>query len=1076
MKKFTRVLLGSILGMTLVVISNAAFAMAVQVELNPDPVAPGGTLRADITVSNDSASPVSLVTMEAPVPTGVLDGTNFPESNITDNGQCNVGDSIRCAFDENIVWDFGTLDPGESITATVIMTVDGTLVEGTVITMDAEVFVNGVLSASDSDSVTVDPDAVLSIALDTDRNPVLSGDGMTLTLTYSNTSINQTSDTSLALPLPDGLTFVSATGGGTLNGLTDTVEWTLGPFAGSSSGRQQVVVSVDAATPGDLIRISNAEIAGTNVVTTLPESSSVDRVIAIAGSTPLEISIEMNPDPAVENGRLRMEMVVSNRGLSTLNNVELSAWVPVEVKDGTNLPESSLDGGGACDVGDSTRCATNERIIWNLGSISAGTGRTAAVHALVADALATGTLVELNARLTADGGVRARESGTVSVTADETPPPLRLRLNQDSDVVQGDEKLTYTLTYGNQSINILSGTSLVLPLPPRARFESATGGGALVGRRVEWNLGALGGGETGIVQATVTIDGEGLTNGALVEVDGAEITGLDPITVAPMVARADRTARVSIMSPLDVFVKMNPDPVKPDELLRMELTVSNDSLVAASDVVLVARLPDPVKDSVNMPEAYLTGGGQCNVGDSIRCANGETVVWDLGTMSPGTSVTVAIPAVTRDTLISGNLIQLDTFVQSGTGTLLSPLRTGHAVGVDSDRLLNFELYEKPDPQSDGGAVSYRLAYGNQSINAITGVTARMPLPGNMTFIAATGGGQLNGSVIEWDLGDLAGQRGGFLEAVLAVDNLTQAGTLLPVNFASITGTEVATNGTAWSRATEVTRVGNSTPFALEVNQTAPNQPTDTTEIEFIVSNKAAFNLGDVTVRARFSLEHVAGMSETLVSDGGQCDFGDSIRCSPREYVTWSLGQLDAGQSRTLSYTPTLLGSLLDGQLITIEAEATNTTVPVQPVAADTALIGADADSDYDGVPDALDNCPNTPNPFQEDVDDDGIGDACDPSCDISFNDVDPADPFAPFINRFACAGITSGCGNGNFCPNDPVTRAQMAVFLVRGINGPGFSPPLATGSIFDDVPAQSFAASFIEEFARLGITTVPAIP
>src|SRR5207249_10897096 len=36
------------------------------------------------------------------------------------------------------------------------------------------------------------------------------------------------------------------------------------------------------------------------------------------------------------------------------------------------------------------------------------------------------------------------------------------------------------------------------------------------------------------------------------------------------------------------------------------------------------------------------------------------------------------------------------------------------------------------------------------------------------------------------------------------------------------------------------------------------------------------------------------------------------------------------------------------------------------------------DADGDGVPDAVDNCPAVPNPDQADADGDGVGDACDP--------------------------------------------------------------------------------------------------
>ena len=44
------------------------------------------------------------------------------------------------------------------------------------------------------------------------------------------------------------------------------------------------------------------------------------------------------------------------------------------------------------------------------------------------------------------------------------------------------------------------------------------------------------------------------------------------------------------------------------------------------------------------------------------------------------------------------------------------------------------------------------------------------------------------------------------------------------------------------------------------------------------------------------------------------------------------------------------------------------------------------------------------------------------------------------INRLAAAGITSGCSETKFCPNQVVTRAQMASFLVRALGLSGSAP------------------------------------
>ncbi len=41
------------------------------------------------------------------------------------------------------------------------------------------------------------------------------------------------------------------------------------------------------------------------------------------------------------------------------------------------------------------------------------------------------------------------------------------------------------------------------------------------------------------------------------------------------------------------------------------------------------------------------------------------------------------------------------------------------------------------------------------------------------------------------------------------------------------------------------------------------------------------------------------------------------------------------------------------------------------------------------------------------------------------------------INTLAASGITAGCGGDRFCPNAPVTRGQMATFLVNSLDLPG---------------------------------------
>lgn len=63
-----------------------------------------------------------------------------------------------------------------------------------------------------------------------------------------------------------------------------------------------------------------------------------------------------------------------------------------------------------------------------------------------------------------------------------------------------------------------------------------------------------------------------------------------------------------------------------------------------------------------------------------------------------------------------------------------------------------------------------------------------------------------------------------------------------------------------------------------------------------------------------------------------------------------------------------------------------------------------------------------------------------------FNDVPDSNIFHDDIDWLADAGVTLGCGGGDFCPKDSVTREQMAAFMHRysKIALPGTTPPDGT--------------------------------
>jgi hypothetical protein len=88
-----------------------------------------------------------------------------------------------------------------------------------------------------------------------------------------------------------------------------------------------------------------------------------------------------------------------------------------------------------------------------------------------------------------------------------------------------------------------------------------------------------------------------------------------------------------------------------------------------------------------------------------------------------------------------------------------------------------------------------------------------------------------------------------------------------------------------------------------------------------------------------------------------------------------------------------------------------------------------------------------------------------------FTDVPVASPFCRWIRELVSRNVTGGCGTGRYCPASAATRAQMAVFLLVTKEGPAYSPPACTTAPFNDVPVASPYCRWIRELVARGVTS-----
>lgn len=88
-----------------------------------------------------------------------------------------------------------------------------------------------------------------------------------------------------------------------------------------------------------------------------------------------------------------------------------------------------------------------------------------------------------------------------------------------------------------------------------------------------------------------------------------------------------------------------------------------------------------------------------------------------------------------------------------------------------------------------------------------------------------------------------------------------------------------------------------------------------------------------------------------------------------------------------------------------------------------------------------------------------------------FVDVPASHRFFKWIQKMRQLGFTSGCAVGRYCPGSSVTREQMAVFIVRLRYGPNTQFAHPAAASFTDVPASNPFFRWIQKLKQTGVTS-----
>lgn len=505
----------------------------------------------------------------------------------------------------------------------------------------------------------------------------------------------------------------------------------------------------------------------------------------------------------------------------------------------------------------------------------------------------TTTTVKSSAVSEPGKGVRNVTAGATTFTSSTTAAP--------GDIVE------YQLTYKNAGTSPATDVKLSDPIPSRTSFvscsDSCTQTGSPVSS-VSWTIATVAPGETVIRTFRVKIDPNLTDYSPIGNVATACATSVPckdspPVTVQPQAPKSSLAKAVRNATTGGTFATTA--NAVPGDNIEYRITYSNsgnapatnvkitDTLAAgqtlvASTCVAPACTYDAATRTLTWTFASVPGPGSQTVTFTVKLDAtfpGSTTIKNVANVTTTQEGTKPPPS-------NETTVNVTSLPKSEPGKTAQNITTGGAPGTTITA-------------SPGDTIQYNLTYKNAGTSPATNVVLSDPIPARTTFVSCSdsctqtkdAGGVV--TEVSWTLASVAPGETVTRTFRVKLDDTFPAGATTPV-----TNVAKACIGTSCVSTPPVT-VNVKTPSSSTNKDvrvlpdgtfanTASATPGDSLEYRLIYTNSGPGDAHDVT------LSDVIADGQTFVSCTGSCD-----STTTPGTVTWSLGTVAAGASRTVTF-------------------------------------------------------------------------------------------------------------------------------------------------------------------------------